>query len=367
MGLAPPWWPKWELVQFPWLAQVAVCRLLLGGRVHSLCHLLLGSRVGQPRGGAEFVRPVGGAPLRDCSNTGFQVVRRRRDGAPGPRPASAGRETGSRVFGASPSGSGVPRSRSHSRENVRPRASGPQGPRPQDAAPRKRDRSADSVGSTGSGSAGGRGGTFKKRCYNCHQKGHRISECPGQPSQPAATVSAVPAVASAGVAPSRDARAAAVVEPQQCFEEVRAAACCERAAALALAGLEPLVGAGRPTWRWTPPRLCCRERWHCRGWNLRCFQGRLMSRWTPPRFWCLWWLGTCSLVLQFPRLGPRHLWRVLCLLWCRWSPPRVNRAPGRVLRLRLPVTTGSGGTRRGGPQLAGSSLLLREELLPWRD
>ena len=194
--------------------------------------------------GEEFVRPVGRAPLRDCSNTGFQVVRRRRDGAPGPRPASAGRETGSRVSGASPSGSGVPRSRSHSRENVRPRASGPQGPRPQDAAPRKRDRSADSVGSTGSGSAGGRGGAFKKRCYNCHQKGHRFSECPERPSQPAATVSAVPAVASAGVAPSRDARAAAVVEPQQCFEEVRAAARRERAAALALAGLEPLVGSG---------------------------------------------------------------------------------------------------------------------------
>ena len=51
VGLAPPWWLKWELVQFPWLAQEAVCRLLLGGRVHSLCHLLLGSRVGQPRGG----------------------------------------------------------------------------------------------------------------------------------------------------------------------------------------------------------------------------------------------------------------------------------------------------------------------------
>ena len=95
------------------------------------------------------------------------------------------------------------------------------GPRPQDAAPRKRDRSADSVGSTGSGSAGGRGGTFKTRCYNCHQKGHHFSECPERPSQPAVTVSAVPAVASAGVAPSRDAKAAAVVEPQQCFEEVR--------------------------------------------------------------------------------------------------------------------------------------------------
>ena len=187
--------------------------------------------------GAEFVRPVGRAPLRDCSNTGFQVVRHRRDGAPGPRPASAGRETGSRVSGASPSGSGVPRSRSHLREKVRPRASGPQGPWPQDAAPRKRDRSADSVRSTGSGSAGGRGDTFKKRCYNCHQKGHRISECPERPEQPAATVSAVPAVASAGVAPSRDARAAAVVGPQQCFEEVRAAARRERAAALALAGL----------------------------------------------------------------------------------------------------------------------------------
>ena len=76
-----------------------------------------------PRG-AEFVRPVGRAPLRDCSNTGFQVVRRRRDGAPSPRPASAGRETGSRVSGASSSSSGVPRSQSHSRENVRPRASG---------------------------------------------------------------------------------------------------------------------------------------------------------------------------------------------------------------------------------------------------
>ena len=95
---------------------------------------------------AEFVRPVGRAPLRDCSITGFQVVRRRRDGAPGPRPASAGWETGSRVSGASLSGSGVPRWRSHSCENMRPRASGPQGPRPQDAAPRKRDRLADSVG-----------------------------------------------------------------------------------------------------------------------------------------------------------------------------------------------------------------------------
>ena len=95
---------------------------------------------------AEFVRPVGRAPLQDCSITGFQVVRRRRDGAPGPRPASAGWETGSRVSGASSSGSGVPRWRSHSCENMRPRASGPQGPRPQDAAPRKRDRLADSVG-----------------------------------------------------------------------------------------------------------------------------------------------------------------------------------------------------------------------------
>ena len=65
--------------------------------------------------GAEFVRPVGRAPLRDCPNTGFQVVRRRRDGAPGPQPASAGRETGSRVSGASSSGSGVPRSQSHAR------------------------------------------------------------------------------------------------------------------------------------------------------------------------------------------------------------------------------------------------------------
>ena len=110
------------------------------------------------------------------------MVRRRRDGAPGPQPASAGRETGSRVSGASSSGSGVPRSRSHSCENVRPRASCPQGPRPQDAAPRKRHRSADPVGSTGSGSAGGRGGTFKKKCYNCHQKGHRFSECPERPS-----------------------------------------------------------------------------------------------------------------------------------------------------------------------------------------
>ena len=45
---------------------------------------------------------------------------------------------------------------------------------------------------------------------------------------------------------------------------------------------------------------------------------------------------------------------------------RVNQAPGRVLCPQLPVTTGSRGTRRGGPQLAGSSLLLREELLPWR-
>ena len=71
--------------------------------------------------GAEFVRPVRRVPLRDCSNTGFQVVRRRRDGAPGTRPALDSRETGSRVSGASPSGSGVPRSRSHSRENVQPR------------------------------------------------------------------------------------------------------------------------------------------------------------------------------------------------------------------------------------------------------
>ena len=57
-------------------------------------------------------------------------------------------------------------------------------------------------------------------------------------------MSAVPAVASAGVAPSCDARTAAVVEPQQCFEEVRAAAHRERAAALVLAGLEPLVSSG---------------------------------------------------------------------------------------------------------------------------
>ena len=93
--------------------------------------LLLGSRVGQPRGGWSLSDRWGEHPCGTARNTGFQVVRHRRDGAPGPRPASAGRETGSRVSGASPSGSGVPRSRSHSRENVRPRASGPQGPRPQ--------------------------------------------------------------------------------------------------------------------------------------------------------------------------------------------------------------------------------------------
>ena len=49
-------------------------------------------------------------------------------------------------------------------------------------------------------------------------------------------VSAVPAVASAWVAPSCDARAATEVKPQQCFEEVRAAACHKK-------GLEPLVGS----------------------------------------------------------------------------------------------------------------------------
>ena len=124
------------------------------------------------------------------------------------------------------------------------RASYRHGPRLQDAAPKKHDRSADSVRSVGFGSAGGKGDTFKKKCYNCHQKGHRFRECPGRPSQPAVTVSAVPAVASAGVSPSRDARAAAVIEPQQCFEEVGAAACRERATALALAGLEPSVGSG---------------------------------------------------------------------------------------------------------------------------
>ena len=36
MGQAPPWWHKLELAQFPWLAQVVVCRLLLRDRVQGL-------------------------------------------------------------------------------------------------------------------------------------------------------------------------------------------------------------------------------------------------------------------------------------------------------------------------------------------
>ena len=51
------------------------------------------------------------------------------------------------------------------------------------------------VWSTGSGSAGGRGGIFKKKCCNCHQKGHHFSKCPERPSQLAVMVSAVSAVA----------------------------------------------------------------------------------------------------------------------------------------------------------------------------
>ena len=294
--------------------------------------------------GVEFVRPVGRAPLRDCSNTSFQVVRRRRDGAPGPRPASAGRETGSRVSGASPSGSGVPRSRSHSRENVRPRASGPQGPRPQcrGSATGRLIQSGRLV----QGRLVGGVALSKRSATTAIRRGTVLASVPSRgfcwgsaiPRCQGSSCSRAAAMLWGGegcCSPRKGGNAGALsgfrpvrrgVGPHQGFV----------AGSVGMAGLEPSVVPGPSdvtldTTQVLVPVVA----------------------------------GDLQLGAAVPEVGAPSSLGGLRLLWCRWSPPRVNRAPGRVLRPLLPVTTGSGGTRRGGPQLAGSSLL-REELLPWR-
>ena len=60
--------------------------------------------------------------------------------------------------------------------------------------------------------------------------------------------SAEPAVASAGAAPSRDARTATVIEPQQCFKEVMAS-CLPREGDSASVGGVGAVSGFRPAWR----------------------------------------------------------------------------------------------------------------------
>ena len=272
--------------------------------------------------GVEFIRPVERTPLQDGSNTGFQVLRRQRDGAPGSRPALADRETGfpglwcftiwlgcTQVTISHVRTWGLGRVVSMGREWSAWDAA---------AAPRKPDRSADSVGSTGSGSADGRGGTFKKKCYNCHQKGHRFSWGSAIPQCQGSTCSGAAVMLREGegcCSPRKGCRAGVGgVRALSGFRPVRRGVGPHPGF---VAGNVGIGGAGafngsRAIWRLAEHH---------------------------PGF------AACGgLVLQFPRLGPRHLWGggAFRLFWCRLSPPRVNQALGRVLRPRFPVTTGSG-------------------------
>ena len=65
-------------------------------------------------------------------------------------------------------------------------------------------------------------------------------------------VSAARAIASAGYRYPTMLR-----QPMQCFEEVRAAACRERATVLTMAGLEPSEVSGPSNMALDPARLCC--------------------------------------------------------------------------------------------------------------
>ena len=162
--------------------------------------------------------------LQSCSNAGFRVKLRRKKGAPGHRPTSVDQRPG--PLTSSAQAFGGPQVHSQSWENVllswddaqsSPHPSGSQGP------PQKHDMPVYSFGL-----AGGRGSSFKKKCYNCRQKGHRISECLGGRSS-------LPGLAASAGAP---------VLRQVRLGDSSSAVLSERLDVLALAGLENSGGSG---------------------------------------------------------------------------------------------------------------------------